>query len=59
MYGLDEDQIQRLLEIGEAQVQELMGSSPVRTLVSETEGEEAASSTPANLAGTPGGECCL
>jgi hypothetical protein len=53
---LDQDQIARLLEIGDQHRSELLGSPPARTSLSESEGEEAASSTPANIADCSGSE---
>jgi len=54
MYGRED--IERLLAIGEEQRIELMGTSPARTSVSETEGEVAATSSPAiTQADGPGG----
>lgn len=55
----DQDQIARLLEIGAMQREELVGTSPARTLVSETEGEVAATSSPANDAVGSGGRVRL
>jgi hypothetical protein len=53
---LDQDQIRRLLEIGERHREELVGFSTARTFGSDPEGEEAASSTPASCDAVSSGE---
>ena len=50
---LEQHEIEHLLAVGELQKQELMGTSPARTSDSETDGEVAATSSPA-IAGTSG-----
>ncbi len=45
---IDQDDIRLLREIGEEQRSELVGTSPARTSDSESDGEVAATSSPAN-----------
>lgn len=53
---LDQEQIDRLIEIGRQHIRELLGSSPARASGSEPDGEEAASSTPASFDAVGSGE---